>query len=353
LITAIPFENEDTYSIETMGEAEHTATIADRMHAEHNIIYVMGHVAPVRNTVMQMLSASDLALFMATIRLTMTDSEKKRYLHVLRDIPEYESWVSNALRNEHMVLLVGADALMLKQRIEEPIEFWSVYGGKETITLWLVGMRRCGPRPRVDRGDEAWIEGQPHLYRRFPKMLRVPGMGQHSDSVERWFKSTIPNENRIHIAIWYAGYAVNENCRPNVFPPELMFQHWHTHVTLDRKMNMNQSELLVLYGTRGDGDQLYSPRLVDAIRGLGQHVSLSWIDLASSHLDLTTTTSETRHIVQPRDNSTRILSFAIVTKDTSAQATGTGAVHGVVGRAANVYSAEFNIGHRCALSSEA
>jgi len=157
---------------------------------------------PIRDEIMSMLGASDLALLMATLGLQMSSRESEKYLSPARDLPEYQDWIADRNAEECSVLLVGIDAAMLLDRIQTPLRFWSKYKHKEDNTLWPVARRHCGHGTRCGPEDRQLLqqhgrkdsENPYHYYKHVGLVAPVPGTLRYQR--ESWSKCGIPNETR-------------------------------------------------------------------------------------------------------------------------------------------------------------
>lgn len=104
--------------------------------------YVVQCVEPVKRSLFQSLTASEVSLVVSLVNYTLSDREGEKWLNPIRDMPEHELWVRQMLEMGHAVTLVGADVSLLLGRINDPIGFWNHYRGMEQLTIWLSVLHR-------------------------------------------------------------------------------------------------------------------------------------------------------------------------------------------------------------------
>ncbi|KAK7932820.1 hypothetical protein LTR80_011671 [Exophiala xenobiotica] len=63
----------------------------------------------------------------------MSNSSAKTYLHPRRDLPEYEDWVMDKVRNEYPTMLIGKDVDSLMKRIDQPLVYFIKYSVSEPL----------------------------------------------------------------------------------------------------------------------------------------------------------------------------------------------------------------------------
>lgn len=89
--------------------------------------------------VMGYLSASNLAALHAALRIKPSESARRHYLHPLRDVDPtmqiFQSW----FRDDCQMLMIGPDALLLKERIQNPEAYYQHYHPRKPPQLgaWL------------------------------------------------------------------------------------------------------------------------------------------------------------------------------------------------------------------------
>ncbi|OAP53937.1 hypothetical protein AYL99_11817 [Fonsecaea erecta] len=69
--------------------------------------------------------------------MTLSDASMKKLLHPMRDMPEYEDWVTDRIRHGYSVLLIGKDTHYLMERIINPIKYAKIYTIGRTLVLWM------------------------------------------------------------------------------------------------------------------------------------------------------------------------------------------------------------------------
>ncbi|EKG09152.1 hypothetical protein MPH_13853 [Macrophomina phaseolina MS6] len=93
------------------------------------------HIPVVVNTVMDFLSAFDVAKFASVYSYEMTDIERRKYLNPLRDMGEIESLLRDRIRDGDTVLLVGTEVNLLVSRLMYPLHYCKVVGNRHEITV--------------------------------------------------------------------------------------------------------------------------------------------------------------------------------------------------------------------------
>ncbi|KAK1480559.1 hypothetical protein CCUS01_16217 [Colletotrichum cuscutae] len=93
-------------------------------------------VYPVLRGILDHLTATDASAFLFATRLIskVSPKTKRRYLHLLRDLPEHMTWIDAKIRNGHKAFIIGNDLRKLRRRIKQPA---SNNGEKPKIYVWL------------------------------------------------------------------------------------------------------------------------------------------------------------------------------------------------------------------------
>lgn len=104
----------------------------------YGLIYIITSVIPASDSIMDALSASDVSAMLCALRITLSDRTAKTYLSPIRDMPEHEEWIRGAILRRRRIMLVGKDASRLRDKIVNPLKFWSENTNKHVIHIWLV-----------------------------------------------------------------------------------------------------------------------------------------------------------------------------------------------------------------------
>lgn len=105
-----------------------------------SINYLLESVAPVRERIMYFSTATDLATICYTCPILLTQTEKKQYLHPLRDMPAQEQWIQSERGKGSKVTIVGKDLPWEVMRIRKPREYWSRVDKHMRIRLWILAL---------------------------------------------------------------------------------------------------------------------------------------------------------------------------------------------------------------------
>lgn len=180
----------------------------------------------VRSSILDELSGTDASALIWALGIVLTDHENRKYLNVLRDIPEHKEWIESMVSAGNKVMLIGSDLYRLFERISSPALF-SRGEGETRLCLWLAVVpwrvmddeKLQGSHSMPRNGDDIlanptsgipWRDPQispagqgqwasTAFVCRFDHMTELPGFHGHRD----WHISTIPNENNIAV-VFYA-----------------------------------------------------------------------------------------------------------------------------------------------------
>lgn len=93
---------------------------------------------PIRDRLLSLLSASDIASFIASIGLELTASEKRLYLTIFNELGQYSERIKNHIRQGYIIFLVGNDLVKLNQKIYNPIQFYKQHGPHSQLVIGLI-----------------------------------------------------------------------------------------------------------------------------------------------------------------------------------------------------------------------
>jgi hypothetical protein len=111
----------------------HTFVIAMTATVE----YMIGHIADFRHELFMMLGASYTSLITSMVGFELSTEQKKLYLHPMRDLARYETWVNKKITDGFYVTLVGKDLYFLMARITNPLVYAKLYGFDKKIVVWM------------------------------------------------------------------------------------------------------------------------------------------------------------------------------------------------------------------------
>jgi len=99
--------------------------------------HMVANVTPVSDSIMNALSASDVSTMLYALGIKMTRETTMRYLNPIRDMPEHEGWIKSQISDGRKVVLVGKDVIELRDRIMNPVKFWSENVCRREIHVWI------------------------------------------------------------------------------------------------------------------------------------------------------------------------------------------------------------------------
>ncbi|KAK1656867.1 hypothetical protein BDP55DRAFT_639257 [Colletotrichum godetiae] len=201
-------------------------------------------VYPVLEGILIHLSATDASAFLFAARLiTKISSEtKRRYLNLLRDIPEHMVWIDAKIRNGHKAFIIGNDLRTLRRRIAQPqsenqersrLYIWLAVIPIHAVTSTIIATDvdetyLMDWNGRVRRRDELHeLHGSHHevLFPYSPSLSdlqspylstmfapRTPIMRPISDNADHcdWYLSPISNDSDIRVIFMASSSAWNE-----------------------------------------------------------------------------------------------------------------------------------------------
>ncbi|KAK5128652.1 hypothetical protein LTR08_003944 [Meristemomyces frigidus] len=93
----------------------------------------------IRTNMMEVLTATDLATFCYSLKISLTDQETDKYLIPIRDLPEQVEWIRSRVRDGDTVNIVGRNLPLLYTRMRDPDRYWIEGRRRHTIIrLWIV-----------------------------------------------------------------------------------------------------------------------------------------------------------------------------------------------------------------------
>ncbi|KAI4285576.1 MAG: hypothetical protein L6R38_000543 [Xanthoria sp. 2 TBL-2021] len=150
----------------------------------------------------------------------MTSRMTMKYMNPIRDIPEHEGWIGTKIAEGNIVMMVGKDAIALRQRITDPERYSKQNPKKPMLSIWLMVTSRD---PRADK-VAMWssdlmmptamciccdqvhpdpVRGCPTAVRfKFPRgALRGCRYGR---GITEWYRSVLMNANSIEVYFFVA-----------------------------------------------------------------------------------------------------------------------------------------------------
>lgn len=109
----------------------------------NDLSYCVHWVEPVKRELFNALTASEASMLAVLLDYTFTEKEGEVWLNPIRDMPEHEEWIRQALKDGHAVTLIGKDVSLLLGRINDPLGFWKHNRGREKLVIWLSVLHRC------------------------------------------------------------------------------------------------------------------------------------------------------------------------------------------------------------------
>lgn len=94
---------------------------------------------PIRRSLLQHLSAYDVAKLDAALGGVLEDNERDEYLNPGRDLFWYHSEIVDLMGKQLSILLFGRDVPLLEQRLHDPEAYHKTYGRKRRLQIYLVG----------------------------------------------------------------------------------------------------------------------------------------------------------------------------------------------------------------------
>ncbi len=177
----------------------------------YGLIYIITSVIPASNSIIDALSASDVSVMLCALRITLSDKTTKTYLSPIRDIPEHEEWIRGAILRRRRIMLVGKDASSLRDKIVNPLKFWSENTNKHVIHIWLIVLNLDEDTLPVIYADEngaridipyACVDGAVYSIMHHEPIatdFETPAGGVNRHAETDWYTSRAANENNIKI----------------------------------------------------------------------------------------------------------------------------------------------------------
>ena len=120
--------------------------------------------------IFESLSASSAASFLTILKelklpISLAYFERK-YVRLIRDIPEYSPWIEACVGKQHRVFLIGSDVNLWRERLYNPGRYWRRYPEgftqEKPLRLWLAvrvsrGFNKQPQRHNTRKDAEYWI----------------------------------------------------------------------------------------------------------------------------------------------------------------------------------------------------
>lgn len=195
-------------------------------------IHMLASIYPIVESILSNLSATDTSAFAYSIGMEFSDAQKKKYMSVLRDIPEHCGWIEQMQSMGNEVTLVGKDLERIQWRIDNPGKYDR--RGEVPICIWLAVVDMEHTRAnRVEGSSTRYLmsfSGNMSIATGYYGALL--GSGGHYSTMfilryghtERlpgsldWHVSTIPNANNIKVVYFASGHNALGNTDAYVSP---------------------------------------------------------------------------------------------------------------------------------------
>lgn len=166
----------------------------------------------IMDMILRKLSATDSSSFIHALRMKLPPTIMNRYLHVLRDMPEYFYWIKSMVEDGNSVVFVGSDLERLAHRIMDP----ETYDRKNEvpICLWLV-VKSTSVTTVVD-GMRIRYTGLERLIHPYIEMTMRTLPSDRRDSI--WKTSMTPNANNIKVVFFVNQVGMIRNNHPFIEP---------------------------------------------------------------------------------------------------------------------------------------
>ncbi|EKG09944.1 hypothetical protein MPH_12974 [Macrophomina phaseolina MS6] len=96
------------------------------------------HIPPIIYTLLDCLSAFDVAKLAAVCKLELTQNDKLRYLHPLRDMGGIEPLLRDAIKDRRKVLLIGTELNLMIDRLTHLLEYVNKFGNDCKVEVAIV-----------------------------------------------------------------------------------------------------------------------------------------------------------------------------------------------------------------------
>jgi hypothetical protein len=101
----------------------------------HNLVICMSQT-PIRDVILSHCSATDISLLERMKCLDLSNTERRRYLNPVRDLPKCNE-ILGRIHNGDKMILIGKDVNILMCRIQDPIQYVEHWAWTRTLHLWL------------------------------------------------------------------------------------------------------------------------------------------------------------------------------------------------------------------------
>jgi hypothetical protein len=75
-------------------------------------------------------------------KIIMSDALRNNYMHPMRDLSEYEDWVTDKIKNQYPTTLIGKDVQLFMERIKDPLTYDNKYDIDRVLMLWIAVLNR-------------------------------------------------------------------------------------------------------------------------------------------------------------------------------------------------------------------
>ncbi|KAK3614684.1 hypothetical protein LTR56_027091 [Elasticomyces elasticus] len=105
----------------------------------HSIQDLFRAVYPFRISLMEHLTATDLATLCYAFELSLTQQEWNVYLLPFRDLPKQREWIESRVEDGAKVTMMSKDLPLWLMRMQNPHRYWSMYTTHIVVSIWIIG----------------------------------------------------------------------------------------------------------------------------------------------------------------------------------------------------------------------
>ncbi|KAK4907338.1 hypothetical protein LTR49_023622 [Elasticomyces elasticus] len=136
----------------------------------HDIQDLFMTVYSIRVSMMEHLTATDLATLCYALELSLTQQEKNMYLLPIRDLPRQEQWIKSRVENGARVTIMSKDLPLWLMRMRNPHEYWSMCTTHIAVRIWIIApfsdeeqrkslkKKEEKIKPMSDKLYQAWVQ---------------------------------------------------------------------------------------------------------------------------------------------------------------------------------------------------
>ncbi|KAK3614888.1 hypothetical protein LTR56_026946 [Elasticomyces elasticus] len=155
----------------------------------HSIQDLFRTVYPFRVSMMEHLTATDLATLCYAFELSLTQQERNVYLLPTRDLLKQKQWIESRVENGAKVTMMSKDLPLWLMRIENPHRYWSIYTTHIVVRIWIIGPFSAEEQKEDwKRRDDVVMLMDGELYDGW-----IQHMNPSQDDIDLWYTSATMN----------------------------------------------------------------------------------------------------------------------------------------------------------------